>query len=118
MAQLANPNDVVVNSHGNVLIAEFDNNIIRKITYQPEGVSMVYVTNNIQIFPNPAQNELTIKSENEIESVQVINTLGMVLVSYMPALGQKEVTLNIQFMPPGLYFVKVNETYAGKFIRE
>ncbi len=118
MAQLANPNDVVVNSHGNVLIAEFDNNVIRKITYQPEGLNTVYLTNTIQIYPNPAQNEVAIKSVGEIESVQVINTLGRVQVSYMPALRQKEVTLNIQSIPPGIYFVKVNETYAGKFVKE
>ena len=114
------PNDVAVNN-GNIYFADLNNNRIRKISYSSLGIgkmTQTYMT--ISLSPNPATNELTIKCPNEIESVEVINMMGQVVV--YQACKHKEVVVNVPVLPAGVYFVKVNgpDGYrdGGRFVKE
>ncbi len=108
-----------IDAYGNLYIADSKNNRIRRIVYDEAAVNDVNkAANNIQLFPNPTQNELTIKSGTEIKSVQIINILGMVQALPIPVLNQKEVILSVVALPPGMYYIKVNELQMGKFVKE
>ena len=120
-----------VDHFGNVYIADEQNNRIRKITFNADStaaISSVNKTpNTISIYPNPAQNEVTIKSTTAIESVEVVNMIGQVVASPFgkgsgQAASSKEVLLDIRSLPAGVYFVKVNgpDGYrdGGRFLKE
>ncbi len=107
-----------IDQFGNLYIADAGNNRIRRIVYDEAAVNNVNkATNNVQIYPNPATNELTIKSAGEIEGVEVMNMMGQVVVTSQNS-KQKEVVLDIRSLPAGVYFVKVNGAHGGRFVKE
>ena len=61
---------------------------------------------NVQIFPNPMQNELIITSGEQIRDVVVTDVLGRVI--FAKTYDANHVTINVSSLPPGFYFVKVN----------
>ena len=120
-AQLNNPMCSAIDAYGNLYIADYGNNRIRRIVYNETAINTINKTpNNISIYPNPSQNELTIKSSTAIESVEVVNMVGQVVAS--KSSKEKEVLLDIRSLPAGVYFVKVNgpDGYrdGGRFLKE
>ncbi|MCD6012847.1 MAG: hypothetical protein K0Q79_2709 [Flavipsychrobacter sp.] len=73
---------------------------------------------NIIIYPNPTHNEITITTTSQIENIAVLNMLGEVVASPWVAPKEKEVQLNVRHLSAGIYFVKVNGMYAGRFAKE
>ncbi len=70
------------------------------------------------IYPNPAQSELTIKSEKEFTSVTILNINGQIVFE-----SQNTHTLNISTLEKGIYFVQLqdkNKTVlqTQKFVKE
>ncbi len=59
----------------------------------------------LTIFPNPANEKIIVHSE-EIQSVQIVNLIGQVIINEQFALTN-EVTLNIALLPKGIYFIRV-----------
>ena len=61
----------------------------------------------LEVYPNPAKESLTIKSDNhQIKSIQLINSLGQ-SVSYI--LNPSGITIvPISFFTPGLLILKAN----------
>lgn len=77
-------------------------------------------SNRINIYPNPATSDLNIKGENIINSIQVLDVKGSVLL-LENNINSKNTTLNIQDLKTGLYFIKVNsgtKTQTLKFVKE
>ncbi len=79
----------------------------------------------VQLFPNPSINKITVSSTNIITSLTVINAVGQRIdvpwnftVSPTGKLDGQDATADISLMAPGVYFVKVNDGDAQKFIKQ
>jgi Secretion system C-terminal sorting domain len=72
----------------------------------------------INMYPNPAKNELNIDSASDIENVSIFNLLGQEVIS--KSINNKSVSLNISDLQSGVYIVKTsieNKTSTSKFIK-
>ncbi len=72
-------------------------------------------TNEFQIFPNPATNEisLSIPEEQNINSISIFNSLGMEVkrIEQTELIGNSKITISTADLPNGLYhFSFVNQT--------
>lgn len=127
LAQLYSPVGIAIDVRNNICIADGSNNRIRKV-YNPQLSinTPAQSIEDIHLYPNPARNEITITTTREIESIEAANMLGQV-VETSPSFGyrsgqaqlkEREVLLSVAHLPAGIYFVKLNGVYAGKFVKE
>jgi putative CocE/NonD family hydrolase len=72
----------------------------------PDVVNEMGEENGIEVFPNPAANQLTVDGkQNTIESVSVYNSVGQQVKSYDIS-ENGIIELNIESLPEGLYILK------------
>ena len=75
------------------------------------------VVEPFHLYPNPAQNEVTFKFENEFTcqaTIILIDVLGKVLGSYpLPLNSNHEATLNVSDLPNGLYYYTIKQPNAA-----
>lgn len=113
------PDGVWVDKYGTIFIADMGNNRIRKVYNPLLAINTPSLTiEDIHIYPNPARNEITITAVTAIEKVSVTNIMGQVVAAPVISKKDKEVLLEVVELPSGIYFVKVNGMYAGKFLKE
>ena len=72
--------------------------------------------NRIEIYPNPARDELTISATDDISSVEVHNIMGQVMTASSG--NGKELHIGVQTLPAGMYYVRVNGDDVRMFIKE
>ncbi len=119
-AKLNRPAGVVFDHCGNLYIADNQNKRVRKVSFNPECWPEAVPTTNsptaISIYPNPASTTLTITGI--ISQVQIINMLGQAVYSHQYSSNTTKTTIDIAALPTGVYFVKVNEGYVQKVVKE
>jgi len=71
---------------------------------------------DFSLFPNPAQNQITIYSEQPIEQVRILNLLGQT-VKAESFLSQKQISIDVSLLAAGVYFVEV-ESGKGKGVKK
>jgi len=74
-----------------------------------------YQNSSIQLFPNPAKDEVFIQSKHEIQKVRMLSHLGEVLME--KEFADHEIRLDVSILKPGVYIVEI-ETGAGKAVRK
>ncbi|WP_159474546.1 T9SS type A sorting domain-containing protein [Dyadobacter sp. 3J3] len=62
---------------------------------------------SIRLFPNPVSDQMTIQSEIEINSVEIINSFGLKLQSNV--VNKNSLQLDMSKFPSGLYIIRVNK---------
>ena len=77
-----------------------------------QGPSQTFtMPSQIQLFPNPTSEDVTIAVDGEVESVMVFNTMGMPMGGWrIRALSVQQVTLDMSSMSSGMYIVVVKKT--------
>ena len=86
------------------------------------SVSETLHTNaSLRIYPNPANYELKISLPNPSEGgayerdvIEIYNVVGQKVGTY--PCGRPETTINVEHLPNGMYYIKVNER-VGKFVK-
>lgn len=76
--------------------------------------------NEIVVYPNPTNGELTIKTENSITKIDVYNSLGALVLS-KGNISVKTTNLSLNKLPKGIYTVKVfdaNSVLEQKIIKQ
>jgi len=87
------------------------------ITTANTGVKPLTPKGEPSIWPNPAKDELHIDYvANSIMSVVISNLLGQALIS--KEYNTRQVQMNISELPAGIYFVKVNNYFVQKLVKE
>jgi hypothetical protein len=115
----ANINCSDTDATGNLYIADPENNRIRRITYNSVGAyELVANTAHTTVYPNPASNIITITATEQISSLSVINTAGETVFEHSYSNGSNKEAVAITHFANGIYFVLVNNLYAGKLVKE
>jgi hypothetical protein len=79
--------------------------------------SVVNSQSSLIIYPNPASDILKIQLPREYinESIQIYNSLGCLVKRVK--LSQSN-SIDIKGLPNGIYFLRLDNQYYGKFIKE
>ncbi len=70
----------------------------------------------ISIFPNPANNDLTILSKDRIGEVIIYNPIGQTV--YSQQYNTENVKLQIADLANGIYFIKINGSDVRRFVKQ
>ena len=69
----------------------------------------------LSIFPNPTSNYWIIKAKNEIKSISLYDLSGRKILQKRPL--TKNVEINAQSLPSGVYLLSVNKTNTFRLIK-
>ena len=91
----------------------------------PNNIEDATFQNEIEVYPNPIKDQLTIKfnqNENESYSISITDIMGRILISQTLPLKHvnQEFTLNTSILPRGNYILKINSatnSYVQKIIK-
>ena len=83
--------------------AMYGNEYFVKVYWSPESVDE-NMTQNVEIYPNPAKDMLTIKAEN-VTNVMIYNSIGQKV--YEKTVDSSEVSINLDGFDTGIYLVKI-----------
>ena len=113
------PEDVTIDQYGVMYIADYENNRIRAV-YNPKlGFSNIQSENKINIYPDPAQNEITIENA-ENSKLKILNLLGQEIIS-RDFISKKE-SVNINSLMAGTYLINIvspiGELHYSRFVKE
>ncbi len=82
--------------------------------------STIPTTNDIVVYPNPANDNLTVTANSIIKEISVYNTLGQLIIRQNCNNNKNEV--NITQLQPGIYFItatdEANRKTTKRFIKE
>ncbi|MFL0081185.1 InlB B-repeat-containing protein [Tenacibaculum maritimum] len=116
---LQQPRNLEVDQLGNMYVTNQGNGSIIKIydeDLKPQvtaGIDDESFSNSLNIFPNPATNNIQIHTNTPLSSIKVINLLGK------EVLKTNSLNIDISTLPKGMYFLKIkgkNSTTATKKI--
>jgi hypothetical protein len=82
----------------------------------PASVKKTERAQNIDVYPNPANNKVTIKSEVPVKKVIVLSITGQVLLSQEFNTGQA--SIDVSTLNAGIYFMRINDTYVHKLVKQ
>lgn len=73
---------------------------------------------NISLYPNPTSNVLNLKADNSItnQPYSISDVLGKVVLK--GKLNEGDTTINVEHLTKGIYFIKVANNKASKFIKD
>ncbi len=85
------------------------------------GIHEINSVNEVTVFPNPAEIQLTIQSgKMNMISIDIADVLGRNI--YIEKLNQKTSTINLKSFPSGVYFIKAlmqdGNVQVKKFVKE
>ncbi|MBI3500579.1 MAG: T9SS type A sorting domain-containing protein [Bacteroidetes bacterium] len=89
------------------------------------AVNEIEEENNIAVYPNPANENFTIKSSAQISSVEIVNVLGEKVYStiepsnHLTIDSSTSLTINLSNQPQRIYFLQINtieKIYTAKII--
>ncbi len=74
---------------------------------------------NVQVFPNPASKNITVKAEAQLEKFELYNNLGQLIIEKDIDFDQQ--SLDVSHLDPGVYFLKIqseNKIISRKLVIE
>jgi hypothetical protein len=112
-------NDGVFINDAQVIVAdiEADNGVVHVINavLVPSSVGIANVENaNFEMFPNPANDIVTIRSEVAFEEVRILDLNGR-LVKISAVNGDKVAVLNVSDLNSGVYFLEIRNAEGTSF---
>jgi len=107
-AELSTPYSVAVDRSGNLYIADYNNNVIRKVSNPSAAVNTIAKpsTSELKLFPDPTHGSFTLtlsSANNEDAQITITNMLGGKIKEFTVATN-KQTALQLD-APPGVYFI-------------
>lgn len=117
-AQISEPCGVAYDSASNSLyVADFNNSRVRKISNALTIKNIDSKPVGYSIYPNPARFLLNIQTTEQIETINITNIIGQTVFGHIYNNIQR-VQFSIQDWPTGIYFLRINNAYVQKLIKE
>ena len=94
-----------------------NHSIIVTFKASSNGIEEIKSTQNVLVFPNPAQSELFIKSDLQIEKVEIYTVVGSLVFSE----NNFKDKISVSSLPQGFYVLKVytdNGMVVRKFVKQ
>ena len=82
------------------------------------GVNDFGIGFNLNIYPNPAKDELNIIYDKGINSILILDLNGKTILSNNNLAPQMEQSINIDYLQTGTYFIKINDNIYKRFVKE
>lgn len=98
--------------HINTVHRDFEFTVVNCMLATPNLAKMT----GLHLYPNPAQNTLTIYADQPIKSIDISDPLGKIVYSHH--YNTERVEVSLAQIPEGVYFVKINGINVGKFVKE
>jgi hypothetical protein len=73
--------------------------------------------NDLVLYPNPANNKLTISSHDNFSSIKIFSVISN-LVYENKVKPTKELEISVHSLSKGIYFIKIDDKYVSKFVVE
>ncbi|MCW3122127.1 MAG: repeat containing protein [Flavipsychrobacter sp.] len=118
-AQFRMPDAIAVDANGLVYIADRANNRIRVVGSNCINLGVGELSSNketISLHPNPVTTTLKITAPDKINEIVIVNYLGQTV--YADEYNDAAIEVNVEHLPAGVYFVKVNGLDVRKFVKE
>ncbi len=120
-AQLNDPQEVTVDTLGNVYIADLGNNRIRKLSLSAPttGITSSSSTDGYNVYPNPFSNLTTLvfnSSNTKPVNLTITDSKGIVVYS-STAYTNSEIVIGSQLPSAGMYFVQVSSETGVKVVK-
>jgi trimeric autotransporter adhesin len=123
-AELNGPSGICMDSYGNVYFTDQVNELVRAIAYGPLGVNSIENTASINIYPNPANQILNLKTEglkNErLTTLSIMDVTGREMLNCQLPIRNGLFSVDISSLTTGMYFIRVNANESQltqKFIK-
>ncbi len=127
-AEFNHPTGVAIDKYGMLYVADYYNHRVRRIThvtcnYKATDVEEVVLgSTSIALYPNPAEDIVTLKSGLPIQSVTVTNLVGQVVYDSHPPANTTQAAIAVKNLQAGVYFVRVVGADGGvavqRFVKE
>jgi hypothetical protein len=101
-----NPQEPIASLQG---VAPFSNEIIGTLTISLESVVLGVddvASNRTVLFPNPANEQVTVSNATNLETVTIYNVLGAEIMQ-LGAINSNSTQIDLSGLPSGVYLVKV-----------
>lgn len=79
------------------------------------GINQLSINNNINIFPNPFINQITVNSNNANQLIQIYNSLGSIV--YSSVMDKDNIIIDLSNQSNGFYYIKIGSV-TKKIIKE
>ena len=79
--------------------------------------SEIMGNNNFKIYPNPANNHITIESTEIINSIEILSVTGSI-IKQLTIEQLNNLIIDITTLKKGIYFIKINDNKIIKFVKQ
>ena len=82
------------------------------------NVNINEISENINVYPNPATNFINIESESNIENIVIFNITGQIVsISKLQNFKTSKIEIDVSNLQTGIYFLNI-ETENGNFVKK
>jgi sugar lactone lactonase YvrE len=110
--------DVAVDKKGNLYLPDAANENVRLVSQPPALLIPIAgdIQNELDIYPNPSTSKLFVTCGCTVTSLSITNSFGQAV--YSNSYNTRQVQVNIEHLPSGIYFARVNNYTMRMFVKQ
>ncbi|MEI8278225.1 MAG: T9SS type A sorting domain-containing protein [Bacteroidota bacterium] len=113
-AEIFTPTGITIDKAGHIYIADNGNYRVRSLTIPATSVVAINGSNStVKVYPNPTNNNVTIKGLDLNDKICVYDMIGRV-VSPVVTVSQSEQTISVKELPIGTYIINIWDNAGSK----